>query len=196
MRRALFAAACLLVLACGEKNKDGSPSVFEMSRTPVSVRGWIVDVKGAKRAEGMELEVARRTELFASSSVWVENTQYASGGIAENGAFIVLDVPPNNAILGFQAPGAENAQVVLENIPGGADVFIPDLLLESGGATVLDPKLIQVRLPSDDDTARDTGQTAKVAGYTVRVIATPYAQMTDRRDYPSPPGFRPVATMK
>lgn len=196
MKRALLAIALLPLLACGEKNEDGSPSVFEMSRTPVSVRGWIVDVKGAKRAESMELEIGRRTELFVSSSVWVENTQYASGGIAENGAFIVLDVPPNTTTLGFNAPGAENAKVVLENIPGGADVFIPDLLLEPGGATVLDPKLIQVRVPASVDKARDTGQLVKVAGYPVRVIETPYPQMMDRRDYPSPPGFRPVATIK
>jgi len=196
MRRALLAIALLPLLACGEKNKDGSPSVYEMSRNPVSVRGWIVDVKGAQRAETMELEIGRRTELFASSSVWVENTQYASGGIGENGAFIVLDVPPNNSILGFNAPGAEDARVVLENIPGGADVFIPDLLLEPGGATVLDPKLIQVRLPANVDAARDKGQLAKVAGYPVRVIETPLSQMADRREYPSPPGFRPVATIK
>lgn len=196
MKRALSTLALLLVFACGEKGKDGSASVYEMSRSPVSVRGWIVDVKGAKRAETMELEIARRTELFTSASVWVENTQYASGGIAENGAFIVLDVPPNNAVLGFQALGAENAKVTLENVPGGADVFIPDLLLEAGGATVLDPKLIQVRIAGDDDKPRDTGKLAKVAGYPVRVVEVPLAQMGDRREYPSPPGFRPVATVK
>src|SRR6185295_9822362 len=114
---------------------------------PVSVRGWILDVKGAQRGETMETEIARRTQLFQSSSVWVENAQYASGGIAENGAFIVLDVPPLNATLGFNAPGAESAQVLLKDVPGSADVFIPDLVLQNGGATVLDPKKIEVRLP-------------------------------------------------
>jgi hypothetical protein len=142
------------------------------------------------------MEIARRTQLFLSSSVWVENTQFASGGIAENGAFVVLDVPPNNATLGFNAPGAETAKIVLEGVPGNADVLIPDVILQPNGATVWDPKQILIRVPADVDTARDSGKTAKVAGYTVRIIDTPYSELMNRREYPTPPGFRPVATVK
>ena len=182
----------LLLAACaGDKE-----SVYTISRHPVSVRGWITDVAGARRAETMEMEVARRTELFKSSSVWVEKSDFASGGIAENGAFIVLDVPPMNAILGFNAPGAETARIVLQNVPGTADVFIPNVVLENGGAKVLDPKAIQVRVPGDVASPRPTGKTATVAGHVVPIVEAPLAQFADRREYPNPGGFRPVATFK
>ncbi len=189
-----LALALLLLAAC--KGAERGDSIYDLSRSPVSVRGWINDVAGAKRGETMEMEIARRTELFTSSSVWVEHAQYASGGIAENGAFIVLDVPPLNATIGFNAPGAESAQLVLKDVPGNADVFIPDLVLENGGAKVLDPKKILIRVPADVAKAAPTGKNATVAGYTVPIIATPLGQLSDRREYPNPGGFRPVATFK
>ena len=167
-----------------------------MSLGPVSVRGWILDVKGAQRGETIELELARRSVLFQSSSVWVEDVTYASGGIAENGAFIVLDVPPHSSILGFNAPGAETAKVTLANIPPNADVLIPNLILENGGATVLDPTKIVVRLSGKVSKPTPTGKTAIVAGHTVPVIEVPLISMEDRRDYPSVPGYRPVAIVR
>lgn len=194
MIRRLIALGIVLLAACGE-SKEGQ-SVYTLSRNPVSVRGWITDVAGAQKGETMEMELARRTQLFQSSSVWVEKSEFASGGIAENGAFIVLDVPPMNAILGFNAPGAETARIVLENIPGSADVFIPNVVLENGGAKVLDPSAILVRVPSSVDKRRPTGKTAKVAGYTVPIIEAPLQELADRREYPNPGGFRPVATFK
>jgi hypothetical protein len=184
----------LLVLAgCGGQE---DASAFKITSNPVSVRGWVTDVKGATRGETMETEVARRTALFQSTSIWVENAQYASGGIAENGAFIVLDVPPQTATIGFNATGAEDAQIVLQNIPGNADVLIPDVILEPGGAKVLDPGKIQVRIPASIDKPRPTGKNAIVAGYTVPIMETPISQLTDRRDYPNPGGYKPVATVK
>lgn len=193
MTRSLLALSMLVLAACG--GGEGN-TLSSISREPVSVRGWILDVKGAQRADNADMEIARRTQLFLSSSVWVENTEHASGGIAENGAFVVLDVPPNNPILGFNAPGAETAKIVCEGIPGNADVLIPDVILQPNGATVFDPKQILIRVPTNIDTARDSGKTAKVAGHTVRIIETPYSEMMNRRDYPEPPGFRPVATVK
>lgn len=189
----IFLSALILLAACGGEQDH---SFSSLSRNPVSVRGWILDVKGAQHAQAPEMEIARRAGIFASASVWVEDTQYASGGIAENGAFVVLDVPPQTAVLGFNAPGAENARVVLENIPGSADVFIPDLILEPGGATVLDPKKILVRVPSDGKQARPTGTYARVAGYQVPIVETPLDELANRREYPDPGGFRPVATVK
>jgi hypothetical protein len=194
MTRRLLGIALLLLAACKGGEKEVSP--FTMSREPLSVRGWILDVKDAKTEQHPDMEIARRAQLFTSTSVWVEGTEYASGGIAENGAFVVLDVPPGNAILGFNAPGAESARIVLENVPGTADVIIPDVILQNGGATVRDPSKIIVRIVGNNAKPTPTGRTAKVAGYTVPVIEVPITAMNDRRDYPDPGGFRPVATVK
>ncbi|HEX2062379.1 MAG TPA: hypothetical protein VHK90_16695 [Thermoanaerobaculia bacterium] len=194
MTRRLLITAVVLLAACGGGEKESSP--FTISRNPVSVRGWIHDVKGAKPEQSPDLEIARRAQLFTSTSVWVENAEFASGGIAENGAFVVLDVPPRNATLGFNAPGAETAKIVLENIPENADVLIPDVILQPNGATVRDPKAIVVRIAGSVDKPTTTGKTAKVAGYTVPVVEVPITAMMDRRDYPDPGGFRPMATVK
>lgn len=196
MSRRFLAMALFTLVACGGQENSAGGEIYRMSREPLSVRGWILDVKGAQRGETVEMELARRTQLFQSTSVWVEDVQFASGGIAENGAFIVLDVPPAKAILGFNAPGAETAQLVLEGVPGSADVFIPDLILENGGATVLDPAKIVIRIPGSVSKPTATNRTAKVAGYTVPIIETPVGAMKDRREYPQVPGFRPVATVR
>jgi hypothetical protein len=194
MRRSLVLFA-LLLAACGGETKE-EPSIHRLSRQPVSVRGWVLDVEGAQRADTVEVEIARRTQLFQSSSIWVENSPYSSGGIAENGSFIVLDVPPLDATIGINAPGAESARIVIKDVPGNADVFIPNVILKNGSATVADPKAILVRMPSRVKTPTRTGKTATIAGYTVPIIDTPLAQFTDRREYPNPGGFRPVATVK
>jgi hypothetical protein len=190
MRRITF-ALLLAAAACG-----GSEDGPRLDSTPLSVRGWIHDVANAKRGETVEVEIARRTALFTGASIWVENYEYASGGIAENGAFVVLDVPSGNPTLGFNVAGAETAKIVMENIPGNADVFIPDVILELGGAKVLDPSKIAIRVPASVDAPRRTGKTAKIAGYEVPITETPLHMLTDRRDYPNPGGFRPVAIVK
>lgn len=193
MRRAVVILLVLFALASCGKEEGGN---VRISRNPISVRGWILDVKGAQRGETMEMELARRAQLFTASSVWVEDVETASGGIAENGAFVVLDVPPGKAILGFNAPGAETARIVLEGIPPSADVYIPDVILQNGGATLADPKKVIIRVPARVDRRRPTGRTAFVAGVMVPIVETPLSEMTDRRDFPQVPGFRPVATVR
>ncbi|HEX6159573.1 MAG TPA: hypothetical protein VF111_05365 [Thermoanaerobaculia bacterium] len=192
MKRVAFALV-LLMVACGGGEKE---SPFALSREPLSVRGWVEDVEGVQRKEIPDLEIARRTEQFINTSVWVEGSQYASGGVAENGSFIILDVPPNNVTIGFQAPGADGAQLTLQNVPGTADVLIPGILLRKGGVRILDPKAIKVRVPWSENESKPTGQYAIVAGHRVPVIATPFRELFDRRDYPDPGGFRPVATVR
>jgi hypothetical protein len=192
MRKPAILLTLALALGCGE-SKDPSQAI---TSDPVSVRGWVEDVAGAKRGETIELELYRRQGLFQQTSVWVEKSQFASGGIAENGSFIILDVPPGNTTIGFSAPGAENAKLILENVPGNADVLIPQIVLQNGTVKVLDPKRIQVRLPASVREPRDTGKLATVAGHPVRIIETPIRQLVDRRDYPDPGGFRPVAIVK
>ncbi|MEA2488639.1 MAG: hypothetical protein QOH21_431 [Acidobacteriota bacterium] len=192
----LVVLSLLVTIALLGCNETPSDSPHALSREPISVRGWVEDVDGATRNPIAEMEIARRQEQFAQTSVWVEGNQYASGGVSENGAFIVLDVPPPNATLGFQAPGADGAQLTLQNVPGTADVFIPALFLSKGKVRVGNPKAIQVRLPANIDKAKPTGAFAIIAGHKVPVMATPLREMMDRRDYPSPGGFRPVAIVR
>lgn len=195
MRKTAFLLALTIASACGGSKEDPqSPQL--MSRQPVSVRGWVEDVAGAKRAETIELELFRRQALFQQTSVWVEKTQFASGGVSENGAFLVLDVPPGTSTIGFSAPGAENAKIVLENIPGNADVMIPELLISNTSTTVRDPAKLRVRIPGKRPEPFTTTATATIAGHKVPIVEVPMAQLTDRRQYPQPPGFRPVATFK
>ncbi|HUP46329.1 MAG TPA: hypothetical protein VM779_12545 [Thermoanaerobaculia bacterium] len=194
MKRLLVLPAALL-LGC---NLTEAPLPQQpLSREPVSVRGWVADVEGANKGELQtpETEGARLQELFQATSIWVEGAEYVSGGLAENGAFILLDVPPGQATIGFNAPGAENATLHLENIPGNADVLIPAILLKPGGATLLQPEGVIVRLAANTAEPRGTDLVATVAGVEVPVIEVPVNALIDRRDYPER-GIRPVAIVK
>ncbi len=190
MKRILCILLLILAACSSEKPK---PAV---SKEPVSVRGWIEDVEGSVRAANPDLETARRTQIFQATSIWVENADYVSGGVAENGSFILLDVPPGNLTIGFEAPGAEQARVVLQNIPGNADVFIPGLILKKDGVRVMKPEAVRVRVPARIEKETRTGRMAVVAGLQVPIVDVPIAAMIDRHDYPKPEGFRPVATFK
>ncbi|HVR39430.1 MAG TPA: hypothetical protein VMU84_10060 [Thermoanaerobaculia bacterium] len=192
MKRSLLAIGFLFLASCGGKDAP----IAQIGRSPVSVRGWIADVKGSTKSDVPEIAIALRTQMFGATSVWIEDSPYASGGVAENGSFIILDVPPGKITVGFNAPGAEDAKVVMDNIPGSVDVFIPGLILEHGGATVIDPKAIKVRVASTESVEKPTGQYVTIAGHRVPVMATPLGQMVDRRDYPNPGGLRPLARVR
>jgi hypothetical protein len=168
-----------------------------VSKEPISVRGWILDQEGAIKAPNPDLDVARRMQLYQTTNVWVDNAPYVSGGVAENGSFILLDVPPGNVTVTFSAPGSPNARLVLQNIPGNADVIVPALILKRDSVGLADPKGVKVRLAAQIDKPTPTNLKAIVAGLTVPVVNTPIAKMIDRRDYPEPPGtLHPIATVK
>jgi len=192
MNRWSFLLLALLV-SCSETPAD---SPHALSRQPVSVRGWLHDVEGAQHEQIPDLEIARRQQIFMGTTVFVDKSEFSSGGVAENGAFLVLDVPPNSADVVFQSTNIDAAKLELRDVPGNADVLVPSVILRRGNVTVLDPKAIKVRLPGEGKQARDTGKFATVAGYKVPIIETPLSQLTDRRDYPNPGGFRPVAIVR
>ena len=172
----LVTALLLLTLACGP-----APNVPHVSREPISVRGWI---------SGPPLS-------FQSTNLWIDDAPYVSGGVAPNGAFILLDVPPGNTTITFSAPGAPAAKLVLQNIPGNADLFIPGLVLRHDSVALLDPNGVLVRLAAHVPRPMPAGAMATVAGIQVPVMKTPYAAMMDRRDYPNPPGAPvPLATVR
>jgi hypothetical protein len=62
---------------------------------------------------------------------------------------------------------------------------------------VRDPKAIRIRV-ADSNVSKLTpsGKTAKVAGFTVPIMLAPMSSMMDRRDFPNPGGFRPLATVR
>ena len=197
-RRLLFAAIAALIVACSNEQRD--PNAAPLAKEPLSVRGWISDVEGSPSVpfKTAETDAARKLQLFQATSVWVENSPYVSGGVAENGSFILLDVPPGNVTIAFSAPGAQQAKLILQGVPGNADVLVPGIVLKpNGGVDLLSPKDVKIRLAARIDKARPTGRTATVAGHPVPIIEVPRTEMVDRRDYPNPPtGPVPLATVK
>jgi hypothetical protein len=196
MRRAAALMIALTVAACGGgagKNPNAP------SREPLSVRGWIADVENASndRFRTVETENARRATAFQGTNIWVENAAYASGGVAESGAFILLDVPPGSPRIGLQVPNMPAAVLALENVPGNADVFIPGIVIQRTGIVVTEPKGVQVRIAGSVSKAEPAGLTARVAGISVPVMRVPINSLVDRHDYPTPPGnAAPLATVR
>ncbi|MBV9496652.1 MAG: hypothetical protein JOZ54_20580 [Acidobacteria bacterium] len=198
MRAAAAFSLLLLLASCG---KDIPSS--HLSKEPISVRGWIADVETKQDDSGtfrtVETENARRAALYQGTNIWVESSPYVSGGVAETGAFLLLDVPPGNVTVDFTPPGATGARLVMQNIPGNADVLVPNVMLKADGTTtVLDPKAVKVRIAAKIDKPRPTNLTATIAGVTVPVMEVPIAQMVDRRDYPDTgnTAAAPLATVK
>jgi len=189
---ALLAALC--ALTCSNE-KQATP----VSKDPVSVRGWIADVDtGAPndRFRTVETESARRTAAFQAMTVWVEGAPYASGGVAENGSFIFLDVPPGKTAIGFSTTGVPQATLTLENVPPNADIFAPGLVLTPKGIIAGDPKAIRVRLAARVAKPSPAGLTARIAGIDVPVMNVPINSMIDRHDYPIPPSDTPIPIAK
>lgn len=194
--RASLLLAILLAACSGEPKK----TVFSaLSREPLSVRGWIADVETSQNTtlKTAETEAARRVQLFQSTNVWIDNAPYVSGGIAENGSFVLLDVPSGNVSVMFGAPGIPQVKLLLENVPGNADVLIPGLVMKPSGVSVLQPDAIRIRIATKITKPQTTARTARVAGHLVPIVEVPANAMMDRRDYPNPPGFvRPLATVR
>jgi len=184
----------LVLLACND-----APQGPRVSKDPISVRGWVFDVEGKPNApfRTVETEAARKTHLFQSTYVDVPNAPYVSGGVAENGAFLLLDVPPGNLAIVFTAPGAPAAKLDLKNIPGNADLYLPGLLLKKDSVAFTEPQNVQVRMAAHVDKPTPTGEYAMVGTLRVPVVNTPYAAMADRHDYPNPPTvMAPIAKVK
>ena len=193
MRRCLVLLA-LIALACGKESTQRS-TFAALSKEPTSVRGWIADVEMKSSGDvyrTTETEAARRAAMFQATNVWIDNAPYVSGGVAENGAFVLLDVPPGNVTISFSTPTIPLARLTLTNIPGNADVLIPGLILKlDGTTTVEDAKAVKVRLPVKLPPMKMT-----VAGVPVEPTQVPVNAMMDRHDYLTPPSSTPVATVK
>jgi hypothetical protein len=187
----------LLPLACGGETQSAGPHV---AKDPISVRGWITDVDGGENSaafHSVETESARKASLFHETNVWVENAPYVSGGVAETGAYLLLDVPPGNVTITFTAPNAPAAHLILGDVPGNADIFVPSMLLKKGSVVLLDPKSVKVRMAAQIDKETPSGKFVTIAGQRFPIINTPIVQMADRHDYPMAPAtYQPLAKVK
>ena len=195
MKRALLILVIALAAACSDEN----PNTPRVSKDPISVRGWVTDVEGGPSApfRTVETEAARKTHLFQATYVEVANAPFVSGGVADNGSFLLLDVPPGKVTIVFTAPGAQSARLEMDNVPGNADIFLPGVLLKPNGVTLTDPAGVKARMAARIDKAKASGAFVTVAGLRVPVVDTPIAQMSDRHDYPVPPTtLVPIAKVK
>src|SRR5687767_6878361 len=89
---ALGLALCLA--AC-----QSEPTGPLISKTPVSIRGWLTapsagDSSVLHLTDTASTVDAHRARVFEQTSVSVEGFPFASGGMAASGSFIILDVPP------------------------------------------------------------------------------------------------------
>ena len=194
MRRTVVFLAVLLATSCGKESTQ-RPTFAALSKQPASVRGWISDVE-MRNASGtfrtVETEAARKAATFQQTNIWIDNAPYVSGGVAENGAFVLLDVPPGNVTISFATPTIPIAHLTLQNIPPNADVIVPGAIIKlDGSVTVEDPKAIKVR-----STEKAASTPAVVAGVAVPVTQVPINAMVDRHDYLIPPSSAPVVTVK
>lgn len=187
----------VLLAACSAPEK-GTPVV---SKEPASVRGWIADIERPRSGDTfktVETEAAMQAHLFQSTNIWMDDAPYVSGGVAETGAFILLDVPPGNHAVEFAPPGGPIARLKMEGIPGNADVFLPGIIIRGEAVALSDPAAVKVRMAARVAAERPTGKFATIAGQRIPIVDTPIAQMADRHEYPTPPsgGPVPLATVK
>ncbi|HVT43239.1 MAG TPA: hypothetical protein VMT00_02510 [Thermoanaerobaculia bacterium] len=181
---ALISIATLSLLACG-----GSESRQQFVRDPVSVRGWIGEITspGIYPVADPTRQHAQRLALLQQTTVSVVDVEFASGGVAETGAFIILDVPPGNSVIEFNAPGIPESRLVLERIPPSADLFIPAIAVKPEGVELLQPEQVRIRIPGNVTEATKTAATASINGFEFPVHEVPLRDLVDRRDYPDVP---------
>lgn len=182
MKKAL--AFCSIIsfslISCG----DSRPPY----RGPVSVRGYIESVPGTVNLDPRFKVVAGNpeAELFKETSISVDNTEFASGNVADDGTFVLLDVPSGEVVLTFTAPGAPEAKLSLGAIPPSADVLLLGVVVKPDSVDLLDPTKAVVRLVANKDGLKPYSSST-VDGVSVPVQYVPLAEMSDRRDYPNRP---------
>jgi len=131
--------------------------------------------------------------MFQTMNVWVDNAPYVSGGVAETGAFLLLDVPPGNITVVFSTAGARPRSSFCRTSREMPMSSCLRFCCAVDSVALLDPRSVKVRLAGTVDHATPTGATARVAGAAVPIMTTPIREMSDRHDYPvRPAGARPL----
>lgn len=167
------------------------PKGAVLSRTPVSVRGWLVGIPTAgpqilHLTDTASGDTARRGRLFEQTYLSVEGAPFVSGGIAANGSFIILDVPPGDAVINFQPPEGDTARLVMMGMPPNADILLPGLEIRRAEVVPVEPSKVVVRIPGAVENRRPIDAKVTVAGHPVAVFEVPLSEMIDRREFPDP----------
>src|SRR5512140_2223883 len=159
----LLTASLLLAAACGKGGEGTGMRPKGLSSTPTSVRGWVdvIEPVGATPITDPNLAAQRQYELIADTSVSVEGVAFASGGVDPNGAFIILDVPPQKSVIAFNAPGAQ-ALLHLDGVPPYADVLVPYIAIRNNKIILMRPDRVQVRVPSSTNQRKRLPQVATI----------------------------------
>lgn len=193
MRR-LLPLLILLFVACDNDGETlDKPGRGGFRKNPISVRGWISEIAiGPPPADVFSVTDSGsrvspyQARLFEETNMSIDDITYASGAVRDDGSFVILDAPPGDLVINFQAPGVSLVPIRLENIPGNADVFIPSMKLYPDRFELLEPDKILVRVPSRGSERKTTGQMAVVGGQAVEIWEVPLREMMDRRDFPVP----------
>jgi hypothetical protein len=173
------------LIGCGE-----SESGPEVSRSPASIRGWIGDIELPPNEMYRLMEQTAginqlKLQILQDTTLSVAGTQVASGGIAENGSFIILDVAPGTVTIIFSAPGLPENMLAIEGVPGNADILLPGVELTREGPKI-DTSRVQARIPEERGRPTPIPPPIRVMGQEVPVRAVTLADLIDRRDYPVP----------
>lgn len=181
---ALGLAFCLT--ACSE------PTGPLISKTPVSIRGWLTAPAGGDPSvlhltDTASTVDAHRARVFEQTALSVEGFPFASGGMAGNGSFIILDVPPGDVTINFQPPEGIDGQLFMKGVPANADVLLQALEFRGSEVVPIDPAKVVVRVGSNIESRRPMpGANMTVAGQPVQVVEVPLRELIDRREFPEP----------
>lgn len=180
----LFLVPLLLSACAAPENPGQGPG-----KTPISVRGWIayIQLPPQELMKVSDPEQARRhmRQFMEDTNIYVVDMPFVSGSIAETGAFMMLDIPPGDVRIRFQPPGLPEAELLLRNLPGNADVLLPALKIENDQVTLMDPSKAVVRIPVDGGERRKVDSTVFAGSHEIEVWEVPFGDLVDRRDFPT-----------
>ncbi|MBW3671353.1 MAG: hypothetical protein KY432_06735 [Acidobacteria bacterium] len=184
IRHALLSLLVPALLFCSEPSPRG-----DLPEGPVSIRGWVSRVDGVPNYG--------QDGNFYDLNAYVEGIERVSGGVQDNGAFIVLGVPPGQATIVFQAPGIEDAAIHFKGLPPRADVLLPGIVLTPAGASISNPEAAKVRIPRGrQGEIEQIESTTTANGVTLPTYLVPTKKLGDRLNYPEPPTRGNIITVQ
>lgn len=156
---------------------------------PVSIRGWVSRVDGVPN-------YGHDGNLY-DLNAYVDGIERVSGGVQDDGSFVILGVPPGSSTIVFQAPGIDDAAIHFEGLPPKADVLLPGIVLTPDGASIEHPEAAKVRIPHGSDGEVEQIESSTTAnGVTLPTYHAPIRTLGDRLNYPKPPARGNVITVQ